>query len=132
MNIDLGKDVVCCSHCRRPIALPQESPLGRFQGFDSHYTAEWPADFLCPACGQVFPCTEATMDDETPVRGLPSQIPDLLRVAYEAARENSVIEKIVYATCPKDVDPRTETPRLLNRLPNVTRILSIHVSPYQP
>ena len=130
MNLDLGKDVVCCLHCRYPIALPHESPLGRFQGFDSDYSTEWPADFLCAVCGQVFSCTEATMDDVTPVRDLPSKIPDLLRVVYEAAQENSVIQKIVYTTCLKDADPKSEMPRLLNYLPNSTRILSIHVSPY--
>lgn len=129
MKMDMGKDVVSCPHCKWPIALPAESPLGRFQGFADEYApAEWPATFLCPRCGGLYVASKASMDDEVQVRGIPD---DLVRVAYEAADENAVVQRIVYTTCPRGEDAHAETPRLIRRLPNVLRILTLHVAAYQ-
>jgi hypothetical protein len=133
MISDLGKDVVYCDKCRKPIALPYESPLGIFQEFGGRTKSEWPATFLCPRCGKVFVCSDATIDDEVRVRVQDSLLPDLLRVEYSSVQENAEMKKVIYTTCPKDADPKGEMPRLLKSLPEIGGALKvkIHVSPFQ-
>ena len=129
--INFGRDVVYCPTCRKSIVLPHESPLGNFQGLGEHPKDGWPADFLCPVCGQEFSCLSATIDDELPVMAPDSQIRDLLQVEYIAVQGKSETRKIAYTTCPKDADPLNEVPRLLKRLSGVRQIIHLHVSPYQ-
>jgi hypothetical protein len=126
-----GRDVVYCSDCQEPIALPHESPLGVFQGIENSPTYEWPADFLCPLCGKEFSCSGATVDDLVPVRVADAFLPDLLRVEYVAVQGSLEIRKRTYTTCPKDSDPRNEVPRLQKHLSGVRQILHLHVSPHQ-
>ncbi len=127
----MGKDVVYCSNpaCLKPIALPHQSPLGTFEGLENQPTAEWPATFLCLACGQEFVCSESTIDDEIQVTAPPSQIPDLLQVVYEVAQNNSVVRKVIYTTCPKGSDPKGEIPRLQKYLGGT--IVHFHLSSYR-
>jgi len=129
--MNLGRDVVYCPACRKPIVLPHQSPLGMFQSLGEQTEDGWPADFLCPVCGQEFSCSSATIDDEIPVMAPDSQIRGLLQFKYVAVQGNSEICKIAYTTCPKDADPLNEVPRLLKRLSGVRQIIHLHVSPYQ-
>jgi len=129
--MNLGRDVVNCPTCRKPIVLPHQSPLGTFQSLGEQTKDGWPADFLCPVCGQEFSCTSATIDDEIPVTVPDSLIRDLLQVEYVAVQGSSNIREIAYTTCPKDADPLNEVPRLLKRLSGVRQIVQLHVSPYE-
>ena len=128
--MNLGRDVVYCPTCRKPIVLPLQSPLGTFQSLGEQTKDGWPADFLCPVCGQEFSCSSATIDDETPVTAQDSQIRDLLQVEYLAVQGDSEVRRIAYTTCPKDADPLHEVPRLLKRLSGVRQIIHLHVSPF--
>ena len=55
--------------CGHSILLPRQSPLGIFQGLESHPTGEWPAIFLCSFCGQFFVCSHEDVvgDSQTTV-----------------------------------------------------------------
>jgi hypothetical protein len=129
--MNIGRDVVYCPTCRKPIVLPHHGPLGTFQSLGEQTDDGWPANFLCPVCGQEFSCSSATIDDEIPVTAPDSQIRDLLQVEYIAVQGSSEIRKIAYTTCPKNADPLNEVPRLLKCLSGVRRIIHLHASPYQ-
>lgn len=129
--MQISGDQVLCPACRKSIVLPRQSPLGIFQGLESQSTDEWPATFLCPACGQVFSCSFEKIDDAAQMTIPNSQIPDLLRVLYVCGQGNFEARKVAYTTCPKGSDPEGERPRLLKRLSDVREILSIDAYPYQ-
>jgi hypothetical protein len=132
MHLQVSRDQVYCQNraCRNPIVLPHRSPLGIFQGLEDQPTDEWPAEFLCPVCGQRFVCSVDMIDSAVPVPIPDSLIPDILRVECECDQRNSATRKTIYTTCPKGADLKGELQRLLGRLLEVNKISRMEAFPY--
>lgn len=134
MDLQVSRDQIYCENrrCQKPIILPHQSLLGIFQGFANQPTDEWPATFLCPACGQVFVCSVDKIDSAIPAPVPDSLIPDLLRVEYVHVRGNSGMKKVIYTTCTKGADPKNEMPRLRKFVPEIGAAVTVNLgtSPY--
>ena len=132
MLLQVSRDQVYCPNqeCGKPIVLPHQSPLGIFQGSADQPTDEWPAAFLCPACGQRFSCSVDMIDSAVLVPVPDSLIPDLLRVECECAQTNTATRKTIYTTCPRGSDPKGELDRLLRHLLEVDKVLKLEPFPY--
>jgi hypothetical protein len=115
-----------------PAKVFMKHALGIFQGFANQPTDEWPATFLCPACGQVFVCSVDMIDSAIPVTVPDSLIPDLLRVEYVNVQGNIGKKKVIYTTCPKGADPKNEMPRLRKYLSAIgdAVTVSLGTAPY--
>ena len=122
-------DQVYCENrrCRKPIVLPHQSPLGIFQGSVNQPTDEWPASFLCPACGQVFVCSVDMIDNAIVAPVPDSLIPALLRVEYVCVQGNIGTRKVIYTTCSKDADPRNEMPRLRKHVSEIAGAAAVNL-----
>ena len=129
MSIQVSREQVYCENhrCQNPIVLPHQSLLGIFQGSENQPTDEWPATFLCPACGQVFVCSVDMIDSATPLPVPDSLIPDLLRVEYINVQENTETKKVIYTTCPRDADPTNELPRLRKSLSEIAAAVRVNL-----
>lgn len=85
---------ILCPCCKKPSFLPHRTPLGTFEGLESPPMGEWPAIFLCRACGQLSE-QNGVSDDYVD----PSPQPyDLWRIACVCVRHNFAVHHAIYTT----------------------------------
>lgn len=88
-----------CPFCKKATVLPRQSSLGKSEGLERLPTDEWPATFLCIACGQLSERSPGNVhDDYAPTMGPGSPLPDLWRVEFECDHENCGQLRAIYTT----------------------------------
>ena len=100
---------VYCVHCPHPkcgdtIVLPRQSPLGTFEYPHCQPTGEWPIDYLCIYCAQVFSFPVEAIHLEG-VEALDQSLPYLWRYVFSSDDMHSVRKYWIYA---KSLRPKSE------------------------
>src|SRR5438445_11143911 len=130
MSFQISRDQLCCRNCSRPIVLPRQSPLGKFQGLENQPTDEWPADFLCRFCDKLFSYSDEDVRDDVVFSSPESLIDDLLQIECVCVQGNSETRRVIYTPCPIGADLETEKLRVLKTAVGIREIVNVIPIPY--